>query len=952
MKTKMHRLSPVALIAAAVSMTLFISCGGTDGKDGAPGIAGLAGIDGGDGSDGTDGADGADGSNGTNGTNGVNGGSCTIVPNADGTSTIQCADGSSVTVNDGLPGLKVAVTDFHGTDYLFSTGEYANGQKRLVKVAITSATADVNGVVTVNFNVKNQDNTPANDVAAVNGSIAKLMLPGAGQQATWWVPYVWVSATAGAGEWNGPPWSTPATTVVYQANSDRTGALTPLGNGNYSYVFAKDLDTATNNGALIGYERSKKHRVVIRMGGHDGPTGDAFLDFVPDGSSVTATRNVVATSACIECHGEGQFHGHGGDRLTVEDCGSCHVPGSKDPQSGESLDLKVMIHKIHSGGELWRIPGADGLVWDDPATVGDESADNGVYAIFGYRNAKHEWWKAGFPARIENCTKCHQGAGEDVDNWKNKPSAQACGSCHENVNFATGLNHGGGIQTDDQLCDNCHQPSVNGVGFSVVNAHNFSTVDPAQPLYDPKNVPEFSVALTVSTPANGTHFVAGESPVVYLKLTDAATGLPIDHTTMLEDGTAESCTTAACVARDGLFRTAALFVHGPRHENKPVLTTNARAAIVSGTTGPWDIGLKGDLTVKTDGGVDYVYYDTSGGDKLALGQFALAFTWGTFWPVTTSAVTPSALMTWLNKQATFKLRAIAYLQGGKLAIRSRNLGKVASLQLVATTPASSIVTTVFAGDTAVKLPTGSTTSNDLRKRTVAANNDPKAAWTTGYVAYTLDPVDDLKAGTYFANVEIADRGNTSDTNYRTPSVARVGFQVKTATEEKLVAGNCSSCHQNNHGAATEGEGFIVDPRRHNKRLNATAPDLCTACHDYQPQNATGLTWSGARPISKRVHAIHYGSQLSYPLLTVDYSNGDTVKGRNWDITLPQDVRACESCHDKTLTSGSWKTKAASTPCVGCHDNDAAQAHMKAMTYDPTPADAYSGDEKESCVLCH
>jgi hypothetical protein len=80
-----------------------------------------------------------------------------------------------------------------------------------------------------------------------------------------------------------------------------------------------------------------------------------------------------------------------------------------------------MIHKIHAGGELASIPGADGKVWDDPATTTDESADNGEYAIWGNKNRKHTWWKVGFPAIIENCTKCHQ-AQADVDNWKNKPS--------------------------------------------------------------------------------------------------------------------------------------------------------------------------------------------------------------------------------------------------------------------------------------------------------------------------------------------------------------------------------------------------------------------------------------------------------------------------------------------------------------------------------------------------
>ena len=40
------------------------------------------------------------------------------------------------------------------------------------------------------------------------------------------------------------------------------------------------------------------------------------------------------------------------------------------------------------------------------------------------------------------------------------------------------------------------------------------------------------------------------------------------------------------------------------------------------------------------------------------------------------------------------------------------------------------------------------------------------------------------------------------------------------------------------------------------------------------------------------------------------------------------------------------------PCSGCHDSDAARAHMKIETYDPTPNDPWSGDEQEACQACH
>ncbi len=35
-----------------------------------------------------------------------------------------------------------------------------------------------------------------------------------------------------------------------------------------------------------------------------------------------------------------------------------------------------------------------------------------------------------------NCTRCHDGSlSAQGDNWKNRPSIEACGSCHDNVYF-------------------------------------------------------------------------------------------------------------------------------------------------------------------------------------------------------------------------------------------------------------------------------------------------------------------------------------------------------------------------------------------------------------------------------------------------------------------------------------------------------------------------------------
>jgi hypothetical protein len=248
--------------------------------------------------------------------------------------------------------------------------------------------------------------------------------------------------------------------------------------------------------------------------------------------------------------------------------------------------------------------------------------------------------------------------------------------------------------------------------------------------------------------------------------------------------------------------------------------------------------------------------------------------------------------------------------------------------------------------------------------TVAANTVPNVAFNAGNIQVTLDPVDDVVAGTYVINVEFADAGRHPTNNpsfiaagvneppftdYRTPSVAVATFQVKKAATDSPIADNCTACHW-----SAAGVGFVLDPPRHNKLFNEQAVDQCGGCHDYlsaqNPLTTTAASFGGGHPLSKRVHAVHNGSALNYPTITVAHEETSAF-GRNWDISYPMDIRNCESCHS-SATSGTWKTNPNRLACMGCHDSDDATAHMKIQTYDPTPLAPWSGDEKESCKSCH
>ena len=418
---------------------------------------------------------------------------------------VSMAQGLQATVETGVN--DQLITKFHGTEYLLANGEFAAAGKFFVNATITDATADRNGDVTVDFRVEDRDGVPVTGIADAHFNIARLAPREDGEAFNKWVPYIYRLQTV-SNSVEGD-WPNPDGTSAYQGYREAAaeGNLIDHEDGSYTYEFSADLTETRAGTRAIDYDRGLTHRIAVMLAGDSGPTGDAFHDFVPDGSDVTQTRDIIQTATCQTCHGEFEFHGHEGERHQVQTCVTCHNPGQVDPHSGESLDMTVLVHKIHAGAELATIRGPDGIVFDNPGTATDESADNGSYALWGDDDSKHTWWNVEYPAIIENCTKCHQGSGENVDNWKTVPSAAACGSCHDDIDFVAGINHE--VATNDNECADCHKPS--GDADAVVDSHDWMT-------RDPRNIQEFAVDLSVSTPANGIHFVAGESPVVRIAL--------------------------------------------------------------------------------------------------------------------------------------------------------------------------------------------------------------------------------------------------------------------------------------------------------------------------------------------------------------------------------------------------------------------------------------------------
>ena len=191
---------------------------------------------------------------------------------------------------------------------------------------------------------------------------------------------------------------------------------------------------------------------------------NAALEFRPDGGAVAETRDIVETATCNECHTRMEFHGE--IRREVKLCILCHNPGSTDANTGNTVDMPVMIHKIHRGEQLPSVQAGD------------------PYQIIGFGNTVHDYSTVAFPQDIRNCTACHKqdDKAAQADVYLTKPTRAGCGSCHDRTWFGDPAatpegweNHSVEFaQEDDRLCAACHTPEA--PGYSPIREAHLTPV--------------------------------------------------------------------------------------------------------------------------------------------------------------------------------------------------------------------------------------------------------------------------------------------------------------------------------------------------------------------------------------------------------------------------------------------------------------------------------------------
>lgn len=283
-----------------------------------------------------------------------------------------------------------------------------------------------------------------------------------------------------------------------QAAADSGGTWTDLEMGHAKYTFGTTLPAS--------FDLTKVHTLgVYSTRNLTDILGKNYYvnlekDFRPDGQTVNAAdtwdKIQGASMTCNNCHDP--LSAHGGSRRDLKLCVLCHSNQTIDPDTGLSMDMEILTHKIHAPGLL-----------KEP------------YVIWGNQQSIHDYSEVTFPQDVRNCDNCHEGItaaqkATQTQVWYSNPTRDACGSCHDEVNFATGEGHHGvPPQTDDSQCAKCHIPD-SGEEFdaSIKGAHTIPT----------KSKQLAGLKVEIVSVAN---MGKGKTPTVAFKITDKA-GKPVD----------------------------------------------------------------------------------------------------------------------------------------------------------------------------------------------------------------------------------------------------------------------------------------------------------------------------------------------------------------------------------------------------------------------------------------
>lgn len=422
-----------------------------------------------------------------------------------------------------------------------------------VAIAVSNI-AFAGSAATISFTVSDGSGAPldlsgrlTDGKVAVSFVLAQLAVGSDGSPAQY-TAYTTVQATSGSG----------ATATQAQTESNGTLDTIDVSAGTYTYTLAAPLtEIQSNLTQTVG-------ALAVRTTDSGETIGNTTFSVRPDGGP-TIAREEVTGATCNGCHKALSMHG--GRWTSPDQCILCHQPQSSDPSSGNTLDFKVMIHKLHDGASL-------------PSVAGGTP-----YQIVGYMGSVNDFSSVVFPQNIQRCAACHAGA--QGDRWETSPAKTACTSCHDTTSFVQPVPpgmvlHGGGVQPDDAPCAVCHPATGSIAGIS--DMHLTGLLSPTAPTVAltiqsiTSAGPGETPMMTFTAVVNGAPANLIASPLTSLTATIA--GPTTDYATFWQSklqGTGAVGTLALVDATTGLHS----------------YTFPGTAAIPTSATGSYSVGLEG-----------------------------------------------------------------------------------------------------------------------------------------------------------------------------------------------------------------------------------------------------------------------------------------------------------------------------------------------------------------------
>jgi OmcA/MtrC family decaheme c-type cytochrome len=799
-------------------------------------------------------------------------------------------------------------------------------------LSITSATA-ITGTITgvtiggppvVKFELVDENGAPLTGLPAadISFSIAKLT-PGTNGMSSYWTSYIYETVTP-SGCPTGATSCDTASAIQPTTESGATGTLVDNDNGTYVYTFHKDITTDP----LVIYNATLTHRVAFEIRGLAQANNGAYT-FQPSTGATTNifSREIVETSTCDTCHGF--LSAHGGARVEVHYCVMCHSPQNSDPYSGNTLDFKQQIHKIHTGNTLPSIapttvtftaapsgtsatltsswPGVSGsnynvtfsngqvsgggtftqgstaVSWTTPvfgsptatATAQDVGPTLGQgYWIVGYMKSLNNFNTILFPQDTRNCQTCHVqnlAAATEAANYASVPTMEACGACHDTTTFGAGGNHANGtvVPVNDTECSTCHGMSPGIPTLQVATVHQIPDVVAATHY-------QFNVnSVTFSVQAGSTY------PVVNISVTDPTTN------------TTRNILTDPTFVGNGLLA-------GQGYNGSPAPTTGTALPVCQSGSSRLALDIGWDTS-------DYTNWDSA--------ATPAASSWGQ--PISVNPLVPGAD----GVPAACSASTLTY--GGTTIpappAPSTLYGPLADGSFTIVGPA-------LPAPPAADCPPGSSTACAPIQNVVAVLEGHPGVVTT--VAASADRVGVTTAVGY---------GNTTGA---TPVPRRTIVDIA----------KCDVCHK------------VLELHGNNRNDN---PQACVVCHNPASTDVsqrTALTapgidglWEQTIDFKHHIHEIHSDAwRRTQPNYTpwIIYGFGGSINNFS-DVVFPQDSGNCYACHS---TPASGPTFYPGDPLMQAETTDTGLSNNPAIPAAPAPGSPgnpiSTTPNMAACTGCH